>query len=142
MWASDTMGGICYVYFIRAGEFIKIGRANDPYERMYQLQTGNPIKLELLEIRGYPDRQSALEAEKTLHDYFEGVRTEGEWFIGQYVERYLWDYREISNQKMARRIHMSKDEKREWVDSLSRPTRWEYDQAKALSRLDEREVNA
>jgi hypothetical protein len=40
------------VYFMRSGEFIKIGYASDLNERRDELQTGNPTEIELLAIVG------------------------------------------------------------------------------------------
>lgn len=63
------------VYFIRAGNYIKIGYADDPRKRLKELQTGNPNKLELLgSIPGDVSR------EKEVHHIFSDFRVNGEWF--------------------------------------------------------------
>jgi len=63
------------VYFIRSGDYIKIGVATNPHQRMRDLQTGNPIKLEIMgAIPG------SFEMETELHRQFSENRTEGEWF--------------------------------------------------------------
>jgi len=63
------------IYFIRAGNFIKIGYAVDPYSRLKQLQTGNPQKLELV---GYVEGD--YETEAHIHSLFADFRVKGEWF--------------------------------------------------------------
>lgn len=74
------------VYFIRSGNFIKIGYADDPHRRLKQLQTGNPQKLELI---GHVDGDMSTEAH--IHGLFSDFRVKGEWFeltsdIMAYVE--------------------------------------------------------
>jgi hypothetical protein len=63
------------VYFIRSGNFIKIGHATNPNRRLKELQTGNPNHLELMGvIPGGPN------AESHIHSIFSDFRTNGEWF--------------------------------------------------------------
>lgn len=63
------------IYFIRAGEFVKIGFTRDLDGRLKGLQTSSPIKLEL--VRHYP---GSIQAERRLHARFEALRAVGEWF--------------------------------------------------------------
>ena len=64
------------VYFIRQGEFIKIGFTESPLNRLSQLQTANPNNLEvLLIIDG--DR----ELEVKYHELFKEHIYRGEWFF-------------------------------------------------------------
>jgi hypothetical protein len=65
------------VYFIQAGEGgpVKIGFANNPYERVAGLQTGHP---EVLRLRAIMPGSAADEA--ALHQRFSGTRIRGEWF--------------------------------------------------------------
>lgn len=65
-----------YVYFLRAGGFIKIGKTSgNPNSRIATLQTGCPFNIELAawEFGG-------LDREKELHCRFGGLRANGEWF--------------------------------------------------------------
>lgn len=63
------------VYFIRSGNYIKIGYAEQPRRRLKELQTGNPEKLQLLgTVPGGPDR------EREIHHLFNDFRVKGEWF--------------------------------------------------------------
>lgn len=64
------------VYAIRAGDAVKIGRANDIAARRSELQTGNPQTLEVLAVLSKrPDH------ERIWHDKFSHLRLpNGEWF--------------------------------------------------------------
>lgn len=64
------------VYFLRAGEFIKIGKATgDPLSRVSQLKTGCPFPIEVVATMpgGYRE-------EGDLHNRFQHIRAHGEWF--------------------------------------------------------------
>lgn len=70
-------GSTEYVYFLRAGEFIKIGKSSGhPGSRIAALQTGCPFPITLAawEFGG-------LEREAELHRRFAGLRRHGEWFL-------------------------------------------------------------
>lgn len=71
---SDCVG---VVYFIRCGEFVKIGytRGEDAKSRLQSLQTGNPQALELLATA-----IGDMSDERALHKEFDEYRTAGEWF--------------------------------------------------------------
>ncbi|WP_027517823.1 GIY-YIG nuclease family protein [Bradyrhizobium sp. WSM1417] len=63
------------VYFVRAGEFIKIGSAADVRQRLINVQTGCPFTLEpLLVLRGGAAR------ERQLHSRFRAGHIRGDWF--------------------------------------------------------------
>lgn len=65
-----------YVYFLRAGLFIKIGKTiGHPGQRISALQTGCPFKITLAaHIEG------GLEKESELHAKFISYKSHGEWF--------------------------------------------------------------
>jgi len=67
------------IYFILAGEFVKIGIAKNPKKRLRDLQTANPVKLNLLYT--IPGDETL---EKTLHLIFDEYRESGEWFRYEY----------------------------------------------------------
>lgn len=72
-----------YVYFVKAwGEcpLIKIGKANDPLERVRKLQTGCPFKLKLMGMVKCRSEYHALQVEKFTHELFRKQRRRGEWF--------------------------------------------------------------
>lgn len=65
------------VYFIgpKRGDLVKIGYAADLVSRLRHLQTGSPVKLEVLAaIAG------GLDLERTYHRQFAAHRLHGEWF--------------------------------------------------------------
>lgn len=64
------------VYFLRAGDFIKIGKTTDDTgNRVASLQTGCPFPIEVLAtIRGGRRREAR------LHKTFAALRAHGEWF--------------------------------------------------------------
>ena len=64
------------VYFIRQGEFIKIGFTESPLNRLSQLQTANPNNLEVLLII-----DGGRELEVKYHELFKEHIYRGEWFF-------------------------------------------------------------
>lgn len=64
------------VYFLRAGDFVKIGKTTgSPSSRISQLQTGCPFPIEV--IATIP---GVLKNERALHVRFAHLRAHGEWF--------------------------------------------------------------
>ncbi|MGD2122607.1 MAG: GIY-YIG nuclease family protein [Gemmatimonadota bacterium] len=64
------------VYFVRAGEYVKIGVANNIHSRMSALQTGCPHELEcVLLLNGSYD------LEMEVHQRFRSTHHRGEWFV-------------------------------------------------------------
>lgn len=74
----------CFIYMVRSGSAVKVGKANDVYSRINGLQTGNPVKLELLHV--VPGDH---ELETRIHKLLRKDRVHGEWFDGPNVERVL-----------------------------------------------------
>jgi predicted GIY-YIG superfamily endonuclease len=73
----------CYVYLIQAGDtdYYKIGIASSPEVRLKEIQTGNPLKVSIIGVIGFPDRGSAIVVESMLHKKLSDYRASGEWFI-------------------------------------------------------------
>ena len=72
------------IYFIQAerSKAIKIGKANDPHQRLAAFRTSSPEPLKLLgTIPG------DLKEEAELHQRFSKHRLLGEWFEGEHIER-------------------------------------------------------
>ena len=63
------------IYFVRSGQYIKIGISEAPRRRIASMQTGNPEEIEVLAII---EGGAALEAE--LHRRFAAFHRRGEWF--------------------------------------------------------------
>jgi hypothetical protein len=66
-----------YLYLICSGESHKIGVANDPRSRIKELQTGNPVSLQMVYCFGF---QNAFSVEQSIHQRFSEKRVSGEWF--------------------------------------------------------------
>ena len=64
-----------YIYFIKAGDFVKIGITTNPKKRLHDLQTSNPLKLDLIYFM--PGDENL---EKILHEVFDEYKESGEWF--------------------------------------------------------------
>lgn len=65
-----------YAYFIKCGEFVKIGRTTRPVEdRVSSFQVGCPYDFETIAI--VPSRHPI---EKLLHSIFKEYKHRGEWF--------------------------------------------------------------
>lgn len=63
------------VYFLRAGDFVKIGWARDVEKRIKALQTANPHELELLGVIPGCD-----DVERVIHQRFNALHVRGEWY--------------------------------------------------------------
>lgn len=72
---TPSADGWCYVYFVQAGDRIKIGRATDLGRRVRTLQTAHHEDLAL--ILSIP-AHAALEA--AIQQRFDHLKTRGEWF--------------------------------------------------------------
>lgn len=56
---------------------IKIGKSNNPHQRIQQLEVGNPESIELL---ASVKVDHATETERRMHKQFQEYRAKGEWF--------------------------------------------------------------
>jgi len=63
------------LYFIRSGQYVKIGVSATPRRRIASIQTGNPEPIEVLAI---VEGDASLEAD--LHRRLASFRKQGEWF--------------------------------------------------------------
>lgn len=75
------------IYFIRAGEFVKIGKSGAWKVRIRSMQTGSPYTIVPLLILRAPAK-----LERDLHIEFIGSHFRGEWFyltkdIGDYIRK-------------------------------------------------------
>jgi hypothetical protein len=64
------------IYFIRCGEFVKIGRGVDPEQRARDLQVGNPYEIEVI-----GSFCASEDEEARLHDAFRQFHHRAEWFF-------------------------------------------------------------
>lgn len=105
------------VYFMRAGNFVKIGKSTyHPRARMAQLQTGCPYQIELM---GFIFGGTAREAR--LHSQFQHLRACGEWFCAE--------------RELLICIEALLDSHREWVASDIKAMRREQEMMQQYSDL-------
>ena len=71
-----------YVYIVKSGDWFKIGQTTfNVNSRLNDLQTGNPIKIELYAVYNFDNaRSKAQQYERVLHSMFRHQRGIGEWF--------------------------------------------------------------
>lgn len=75
------------VYFIKGGDWVKIGMSKNPAKRLKALQTASGYPLELLAtMRG------GHTLERMLQNYFSEYRSSGEWFDAQEVEKFINEF--------------------------------------------------
>lgn len=70
----------CSVYVMEAGDYTKIGVAEDPRKRLKALQAGCPLEIHLLGHLRFEDFPTARAIEAELHNLFAEFRGHGEWF--------------------------------------------------------------
>ena len=71
----DRFLGGSFMYVVGRGEFVKIGRSQNPAQRISSLQTANPMRLETLLI--VPEY---VVTEQEAHRRWSSQREKGEWF--------------------------------------------------------------
>ncbi len=69
-----------YVYFIGNDKIVKIGKSNNPENRLLELQTGNHTNLSILAKIYCNTQKEAFTLENSLHLKYKNQRTIGEWF--------------------------------------------------------------
>lgn len=67
-----------YVYVLKAGDYFKIGRAKDPYERIKTLKIQLPFPVEIYNV--FPCEDYCL-TERHMHHFYKKNRVNGEWFV-------------------------------------------------------------
>jgi hypothetical protein len=72
---KDNPSAEGYVYFIRQGDWVKIGYSANPHKRLSGLQTSNPKPLTLLKTI-----KADQSYEKHLHNQLMYANVRGEWF--------------------------------------------------------------
>lgn len=65
-----------FVYFLKCGDKIKIGKAEDVRKRMAGIQTSSPDIVECLGVT-----TGGVREERRLHKKFSHLRHHGEWFV-------------------------------------------------------------
>jgi predicted GIY-YIG superfamily endonuclease len=68
------------VYFVRAGDWMKVGYSKDVYARVRELQVGNPYPVDIVFTLGFAERAEALRAETAwFKDLSAHTARRGEW---------------------------------------------------------------
>lgn len=68
------------VYFISDGDSVKIGQAKNVFNRLSELQTGNPRRLIIVAV--YKScKRDINDDEKMFHEWFKDKNIRGEWFF-------------------------------------------------------------
>jgi len=94
------------VYFIEdaVSVAVKIGKANNIFTRLKELQTGNPNPLRVIHYLKCNSPKQAFELEKDLHRKFHHLRKEGEWFHYDEKEfKQLFETTSTYNERKAKR---------------------------------------
>ncbi len=76
-WENDESWAQGHGYFIKAGNFVKIGCSTDPEKRLRAIQTGNPHKCELLYSIYNEDM---FEMEQWVQMELKKYHIRGEWY--------------------------------------------------------------
>lgn len=89
----SPQGFRCCVYFIRCGEFVKIGIATSVRVRIKALQTSSPLELKAEGFIPLGSDEQGYRLERELHRRFNGYRVRGEWFrycpeIAEYIAQH------------------------------------------------------
>lgn len=68
------------IYILKSEKYLKIGKANDIEKRIHQLQTGNPIRIDLVGYYPCKNDSFALDLENSIHRILKRYKYRGEWF--------------------------------------------------------------
>ena len=74
---SNRDGRSGFIYLITCRDFVKVGIAVNPYERLMQLQVGCPYELHLLAAF---KTDQAIKDERKFHAMWKQYEVRGEWF--------------------------------------------------------------
>lgn len=76
-WDNDNEKSDTHLYFIRLGDFVKIGKSKDPKKRMKTFQTGMPIDPKLIYTATHKGHLEGI-----MHRCFNELmsKNNGEWF--------------------------------------------------------------
>lgn len=75
-----SMNVYCIQAVIDGTTCVKVGKAKDPQHRMASLQTGSPVRLELLCVIPCASNAHALRVEAKAHEVLSAHHRHGEWF--------------------------------------------------------------
>lgn len=80
-----------YVYLMKAGEALKIGKSRNPAQRIKEVQVGNPVDVSLLAVFKCATVGQSSIFERALHRKFKSSRLRGEWFNASIADAILME---------------------------------------------------
>ena len=94
------------VYLLKQLGYIKIGKADDIFKRVKQLQTATPEKIEYIASKVV---DNPLELENHLHVKYSQFKSSGEWFklTEEHVNEIIQDYNFEINHNVQKRLSIS-----------------------------------
>lgn len=98
--AEQRKKAICCVYFVRVGDYIKIGCSHRWRRRITNIRTASPFEVEVLHVE-----LNNVGHEKVLHRRFKALHHRGEWF---HAKEPLLSYIEERSKQFARNIALHK----------------------------------
>ena len=85
-----------YVYFVKAGNAVKIGVANNIIKRMKSIQTHNSMKVKFCYAIKCKSRHQALALEGRIHHWQKKHRIRGEWFNPKCIDGFKGNISHLS----------------------------------------------
>lgn len=91
--------------------YVKIGRSNNPRQRVRDLQTACPYDLH---VAGAIDCPDAAQLEAHLHEKYEPEHKNGEWYnLTNKQKTYLYSLFDLNREQIYWRYNSTSDERRE-----------------------------
>ena len=78
-----------YVYFITDGDYVKIGKSENPNARLTEVQCGNPHELKIAHKIMCNNSESAFDLERHLQSKYWDFHVRGEWFRADKVLNFI-----------------------------------------------------
>jgi hypothetical protein len=86
--------GICYLYVIACGDFVKVGHTNNIHSRVSCMRSSCPFPVQLVFKERKSDWIDARESERALHDKLYSEIHRNEWFrYSAKTKRILKEYK-------------------------------------------------
>lgn len=91
--------------------YVKIGRSNNPRQRVRDLQTACPYDLHVAGVIDCPD---AAQLEAHLHEKYKNQHKNGEWYnLTNTQKTYLYSLFDLDREQIYWRYNLTQDERRE-----------------------------
>jgi len=83
--------GPTFVYLIGNENIVKMGKADNPEQRLKTIQTGNPYPLKILDTIECEHQEEGFRLERLLHKKCKEHRLKGEWFTNTEELQQEWN---------------------------------------------------